>query len=62
MLQPNHAAALILIIVLLQTEDYIQDKIIQEAKIRIFEDDKTVSENTFELGFKYPQHFSRLFK
>lgn len=43
-------------------KEYIQDKIIREAKIRIFEEDKTVSDIAYELGFKYPQHFTRLFK
>ena len=43
-------------------KEYIHDKIIREAKIRIFDEDKTVSEIAYELGFKYPQHFTRLFK
>lgn len=43
-------------------QEYIQNKIINEAKIRIFDTDKNVSEIAYELGFKYPQHFSRLFK
>lgn len=29
---------------------------------RVFDKDKTVSEIAYELGFKYPQHFVRLFK
>ncbi|MEM8487569.1 MAG: helix-turn-helix domain-containing protein [Bacteroidota bacterium] len=32
------------------------------AKERLFNVDKSVSEVAHELGFKYPQHFSRLFK
>lgn len=43
-------------------QDYIQAKIIDVAKERIFDQTKTVSEIAFEMGFKYPQHFSRLFK
>jgi AraC-like DNA-binding protein len=43
-------------------KDIIQDKIIEMAKIRTFDTDRTVSEIAFELGFKYPQHFSRFFK
>ena len=43
-------------------KDYIQNKTIEVAKSSIFESDKTVNEIAYELGFKYPQHFSRLFK
>ncbi len=43
-------------------KDYIQNKIIEVAKNTIFEGDKTVNEIAYELGFKYPQHFTRLFK
>lgn len=42
--------------------DYIQQKIIDVAKEKIFDPGKSVGEIAFELGFKYPQHFSRLFK
>lgn len=43
-------------------QEYIQMKVIEAAKERIFNSEKTVNEIAFELGFKYPQHFSRLFK
>jgi AraC-like DNA-binding protein len=43
-------------------KEYIQNKIITIAKNKIFDSDKTMSEIAYELGFKYPQHFSRLFK
>lgn len=43
-------------------QEYIQNKIIDVAKERLFEGDKNVNEIAFDLGFKYPQHFSRLFK
>jgi AraC family transcriptional activator of pobA len=42
--------------------EYIQNKIMDRAKSRIFEANKTINEIAYELGFKYPQHFSRLFK
>ena len=32
------------------------------AKVRIFDTGKSVSEIAYGLGFKYPQHFTRLFK
>ncbi|MEQ9218492.1 MAG: helix-turn-helix transcriptional regulator [Cyclobacteriaceae bacterium] len=43
-------------------QEYIQNKLIEIAKDKIFDSDKSVKEVAFELGFKYPQHFSRLFK
>ena len=43
-------------------QEYIQAKIIDVAKERIFDQHKSVSEIAYELGFKYPQHFTRLFK
>ena len=43
-------------------QEYIQSKVIALAKERIFDKSKSVSEIAFELGFKYPQHFTRLFK
>lgn len=43
-------------------QDYIQDKVITVTKERIFDHSKSVSEIAYELGFKYPQHFARLFK
>lgn len=43
-------------------KEYIQNKTIEVAKNKVFESDKTVNEIAYELGFKYPQHFTRLFK
>jgi AraC-like DNA-binding protein len=43
-------------------QEYIQSKIIHIAKEKIFDGRKSVSEIAYELGFKYPQHFTRLFK
>jgi AraC-like DNA-binding protein len=43
-------------------QEYIQSKMIDIAKDKIFDIDKTVNDVAYELGFKYPQHFSRLFK
>jgi AraC-like DNA-binding protein len=43
-------------------KEYIQNKIIDIAKNKTFDSTKTVNEIAFELGFKYPQHFTRLFK
>lgn len=43
-------------------QEYIQAKVIHVAKERIFDINKSVSEIAYDLGFKYPQHFTRLFK
>lgn len=43
-------------------QEHIQLKVINLAKERIYNAEKSISEIAFELGFKYPQHFSRLFK
>lgn len=43
-------------------QEYIQLKLMDVAKEKIFDKNKSVSEIAYELGFKYPQHFTRLFK
>lgn len=42
--------------------DYIQSKLIDEAKSKIFDPLKSINTIADELGFKYQQHFTRLFK
>lgn len=42
--------------------DYIQSRLIDEAKVKIFDAGKSINEIAGELGFKYQQHFTRLFK
>jgi AraC-like DNA-binding protein len=43
-------------------QESIQWKMIDVAKERIFDDSKSVTQIAYELGFKYPQHFIRIFK
>lgn len=43
-------------------QEYIQLKLMMLAKHRILDTTKSVSEIAYELGFKYPQHFTRMFK
>jgi AraC-like DNA-binding protein len=43
-------------------QEYIQSKVIAVAKEKIFDTSKSLSEIAYGLGFKYPQHFTRLFK
>lgn len=43
-------------------QEYIQLKLIDAAKERVLDPDKTISQVAYEMGFQYPQHFTRLFK
>ena len=42
--------------------ELIHLKLLEAAKERIFDTEKSLSEIAYELGFKYPQHFTRFFK
>lgn len=42
--------------------EHIQLKMIDVAKEKIFDSSKSISDIAWELGFKYPQHFTRMFK
>jgi len=43
-------------------QEHRQLKLIDLAKERIFDTEKSVGQIASELGFKYPQHFNRMFK
>ena len=43
-------------------QEHVQLKLIETAKEKMYEKDKSVSQIAYELGFEYPQYFSRLFK
>ncbi|GGA85068.1 helix-turn-helix domain-containing protein [Puia dinghuensis] len=43
-------------------QEYIQLKLMNIAKEKILDTTKSVGDVAFELGFKYPQHFTRSFK
>ena len=61
-LSPNYFGDLIKKETGQSAKDYLQNKTIEVAKQTVFNSDKTINEIAFELGFKYPQHFTRLFK
>ncbi|WP_317174597.1 helix-turn-helix domain-containing protein [Sphingobacterium multivorum] len=44
------------------TQEHIHQKIIEKAKEKLSTTDLSVSEIAYELGFEYPQSFSKLFK
>ena len=43
-------------------QEHIQLKMIEVAKEKIYDPGKSISEIAYELGFKHPQHFTRMFK
>ena len=43
-------------------QEYIQFKVMNLAKEKVLDTSKSVSDIAYELGFKYPQHFTRAFK
>ncbi|WP_292009481.1 response regulator transcription factor [Chryseobacterium sp.] len=46
----------------ISAQEFIHNQLIEVAKERIFDPGKSISEVSYDLGFKYPQHFTRLFK
>ena len=46
----------------LNAQEHIHQTVIEEAKNILLNSSKTVSEIAYNLGFEYPQYFSRLFK
>lgn len=61
-LSPNYFGDLIKKETGKSAHEYIQLKLIEVAKEKIFDVSKSVSEIAYALGFKYPQHFTRVFK
>lgn len=61
-LSPNYFGDLIKKETGKSAQEHVQLKLIDIAKERIFDTSKTISEIAYELGFKHPQHFSRIFK
>lgn len=43
-------------------QEHIHYKLIEAAKDCLCFNDKSISQIAYELGFEYPQHFTRLFK
>jgi len=61
-LSPNYFGDLIKKETGKSAHEFIQLKLIDVAKERIFDTKRSVSEIAYGLGFKYPQHFTRVFK
>jgi AraC-like DNA-binding protein len=61
-LSPNYFGDLIKKETGKSAQEHIQLKLVDLAKERIFDMSKSVSEIAYELGFKHPQNFTRMFK
>lgn len=61
-LSPNYLGDLIRKETGKSPQEHVQLRLIEAAKEMMFEKDKSLSEIAYELGFEYPQYFSRLFK
>lgn len=61
-LSPNYFGDLIKKETGRSAQEYIQNKTIDIAKDKIYDINKSINQIADEMGFKYPQHFSRLFK
>lgn len=61
-LSPNYFGDLIKKYTGKSAQEYIQLKLMNVAKERILLPSKSISQISYELGFQYPQHFTRMFK
>ncbi len=61
-ISPNYLGTLLRMHTQQNTQQHIQNKIINAAKERLSGTALTVSEIAYELGFEHPQSFSKLFK
>ncbi len=61
-LSPNYFGDLIKKETGKSAQEFIQVKMIEHAKEQVLNNDKSISEIAYDLGFRYPQHFTRLFK
>lgn len=59
---PNYLSGLLKAITGRSTQEHIHDKIIEKAKDKLTTTNLSVNEIAFELGYEYPQSFSKLFK
>jgi AraC family transcriptional activator of pobA len=61
-ISPNYLSGLLKVLTGRNTQQHIQDKMIEKAKEKISTTELSVSEISYALGFDHPQSFSRLFK
>lgn len=61
-ISPGYLSGLLKVLTGQSTQQHIHEKLIHKAKEKLSTTDLTVSEIAYELGFDYPQSFSKLFK
>jgi len=61
-LSPNYFSDLLKSETGKNTQDHIHFHLLEKAKLMLSNTELSISEIAFELGFEYPQYFSRLFK
>jgi AraC family transcriptional regulator, transcriptional activator of pobA len=61
-ISPNYLSSLLKTLTGQTTQQHIHNKLIEKAKEKLSTTNLTISEIAYELGFEYPQSFSKLFK
>jgi AraC-like DNA-binding protein len=61
-ISPNYLSRLLKTLTGQSTKQFIQDKLIDFAKEKLSTTELSVNEIAYEMGFEYPQSFSKLFK
>ena len=59
---PNYLSGLLKVLTGQSTQQHIHNKLIEKAKEKLSTTDLSVTEIAYELGFRHPQSFSKLFK
>jgi len=59
---PNYLSGLLKVLTGQSTQQHIQNKVIEKAKVQLSCTALTVSEIAYQLGFEHPQSFNKLFK
>ena len=61
-LTPNYFSDMLKSETGMNTQQHIHHHLLEKAKTLLVSSDKSISEIAYELGFEYPQNFSKLFK
>ncbi|MNK79686.1 Bifunctional transcriptional activator/DNA repair enzyme AdaA [compost metagenome] len=61
-ISPGYLSDMLRLLIGKNAKQYIHEKLIEKAKERLIATELTISEIAYELGFEYPQSFSKLFK